>query len=83
MKMIARNPMRIWCNAAFTLDLQHFLIKALYDSLVPYLSKFLMGLFKVRGFPQMFIRVQVDVRVVLTLRRVAVALLTLLQALWV
>lgn len=42
-----------------------------------------MGLLQVRGFPQMFIRVQVDVGVVLAFRRVAVTLLALLQAFWI
>ena len=46
---------------------------------VPYLSELLVGLFQIRCFPQMFVGVQVDVRVVLALRRVAVALLALLQ----
>lgn len=50
---------------------------------MPYLSQLLVGLFKVEGFPQMVIRIEVDVRVILALGRVAVTLLALLQALWV
>jgi len=49
----------------------------------PDLSELLVGLLQVRGFPQVLVGVQVDVGVVLPLRRVAVALLALLQALWV
>ncbi|TNN31938.1 hypothetical protein EYF80_057902 [Liparis tanakae] len=49
----------------------------------PDLSELLVGLLQVRRFPQVLVGVQVDVGVVLPLRRVAVALLALLQALWV
>lgn len=72
MKMAARNPLGVWCNAA--LQLNFFLLltslqenSGFQTNSVPYLSELLVGLLQVWGFTQMFIRVQVDVRVVLAL----------------
>lgn len=90
MEMAVKIPLGILCNAAITLQLNFFLWltylhgnSGFQTNSVTYLSELLVGLLQVRGFTQMFIRVQVDVRVVLALWRVAVALLALLEALWV
>lgn len=48
-----------------------------------YLPELLVRLLQIRGLPQVFVGVQVDVGVVLPLRRIAVALLALLQPLGV
>lgn len=48
-----------------------------------YLPQLLVRLLQVRGLPKVFVGVQVNVGVVLSLRRVAVALLALLQPLGV
>lgn len=74
MKMAARNPLGVRCNAPITLQLNFVLLltslqenSGFQTNSVPYLSELLVGLLQVWGFTQMFIRVQVDVRVVLAL----------------